>query len=383
MVRVADRRRIQQAHPPDRRRRFPHLAPPRRARHAPGRTRAGRRSLMESVDREMRCLKPDLKPRGRKKPSLRFALGLPAAHDGQEAHSLPFDTRADLPMTCARNARPHPIQRVNPMLCSIVCRHEHLASDWHMRWAPKLAGFDPTTFNPAFSYRKCWEWAAIMEALRERDMLRDGRLGLGFAVGTEPLPSAIAAHGVRVMATDLHADRVVDGWAETGQHAASLDALFRPDLIDRAAFDRLVTFQPADMRVLDGLPEGEFDFLWSSCSLEHLGTLEAGMDYVRRSTAFLKPGGVAVHTTEFNCSSLDATVSEGQSVVYRRRDIERLDASLRSQRCGLARPDFYAGDHPADLDYDVPPFMTTGRMHLKLEIDSYVSTSILLIVQKA
>ncbi len=269
------------------------------------------------------------------------------------------------------------------MLESIVCRHEHLASDWHMRWAPRLAGYNPTTFNPIFSYRKSWEWAAIMEALRERDMLRGGRRGLGFAVGGEPLPSAIAGHGAEVLATDLHAERVDGGWTTTGQHASSLEALYRPGLIDRAAFDRLVRFQPADMRTLDGLPESAFDFLWSSCSLEHLGDLEAGMDYVRRSTAFLKPGGVAVHTTEFNCSSLEDTISEGSAVVYRRQDIERLDVSLRALRCGLARPDFFAGDHPRDLDYDVPPFMTSGRMHLKLELDGFVATSILLIVQKA
>lgn len=269
------------------------------------------------------------------------------------------------------------------MLGSIVCRYEHLSSDWHMRWAPRLAGFDPQKLVPAFSYRKCWEWAAIMQALDERGMLRDGRRGLGFAVGSEPLPSAIAATGAEVLATDLHEDRVTGGWIGTGQHAASLDALHRTDLIRRADFDRLVSFQPADMRVLDGLSEEAFDFLWSSCSLEHLGSLEAGMDFVRRSTAFLKPGGVAIHTTEFNCSSLDQTLETGGDVIYRQKDIEALDASLRSIRCGLARPDFYCGDHRHDIDFDVAPYFQTGRMHLKLDIGGFVSTSILLVVQKA
>lgn len=269
------------------------------------------------------------------------------------------------------------------MLGTMVCRHEHLASGWHLRWAPTLAGFNPDVFNPLFSYRKSWEWAAIMEALRERDLLRAGRCGLGFAVGGEPLPSAIAARGADVLATDLHVERVQGGWVASGEHASSLEALYRPDLLERNVFDRLVRFQPADMRTLEGLPGNTFDFLWSSCSLEHLGTLEAGIEFIMRSAKLLKSGGTAVHTTEFNCSSLDKTITEGPSVIYRRQDIELLDARLRKEGCGIARPDFYAGDHPADLNFDILPYMTHGRMHLKLEIEGFVSTSMLIIVQRS
>ena len=42
-----------------------------------------------------------------------------------------------------------------------------------------------------------------------------------------------------------------------------------------------------------------FDFTWSSCALEHLGTLAAGADFVVAQMDCLRPGGVAVHTTEF------------------------------------------------------------------------------------
>ena len=42
-----------------------------------------------------------------------------------------------------------------------------------------------------------------------------------------------------------------------------------------------------------------FDFTWSSCALEHLGTLRAGADFVVEQMTCLRPGGVAVHTTEY------------------------------------------------------------------------------------
>ena len=43
---------------------------------------------------------------------------------------------------------------------------------------------------------------------------------------------------------------------------------------------------------------GRFDLVWSSCALEHLGTPQAGLDFIMRTLDLLEPGGLAVHTTE-------------------------------------------------------------------------------------
>jgi Methyltransferase domain len=139
------------------------------------------------------------------------------------------------------------------------------------------------------------------------------------------------------------------------------------------------------MRALQGsgLPRDAFDFIWSSCAFEHLGTLQTGLDFVVEAMSLLKPGGIAVHTTEFNVSSNDATVAEGWAVIYRRSDIERLDGQLRLVCCALEPVDFEAGRHRHDLQYDYPPYFQNGRKHIKLLLEGYVSTSVLLIAVKS
>jgi SAM-dependent methyltransferase len=213
-------------------------------------------------------------------------------------------------------------------------------------------------------------------------MLEAGRAGCGFAVGQEPLPAAFAAAGVQVLATDQPPQGEAMGWIATGQHASSLENVYFPNLIDRETFDSRVSFRPVDMRDLK-LPWDEtFDFIWSSCSIEHLGSLEAGWQFVLHSMDLLKPGGCAVHTTEFNVASDEETLTEGSSVIYRRKDIEDLERRLRREACGLARCDYYAGDSPHDLNFDYDPYFKNGRPHIKLMYESQLTTSFLLIIQK-
>ena len=271
------------------------------------------------------------------------------------------------------------------LLGSTVCRFEHFLSPWYHQWAAKL-GFPlvtPESEETGLTVaRKHWEWCAIAQALHERGMLEVGRSACGFAVGQEPLPSLFAAAGVQVLATDQPPQGEAEGWIATGQHASSLENVYFPDLIDRATFDSRVRFRPVDMRDLK-LPWNEtFDFIWSSCSIEHLGSLEAGWQFVLQSMDLLKPGGCAVHTTEFNVASNDDTLTGGSSVIYRRKDIEYLERRLRRDACGLARCDYYAWDSPHDLNFDHEPYFKNGRPHIKLLYQGHITTSFLLIIQK-
>ena len=275
------------------------------------------------------------------------------------------------------------------MLTSMVCKHEDFFTPWYRHWAEKLSqepvGYDPNRPDRVL-HRKLWEFNVIAQALSERGMLAPGKKGLGCAVGLEPLPSLFASMGAEILATDLPVEVTTPDtmdaatWAQTGQHATSLDALLVSSLIDADTFRSRVKFMPVDMRELRPLWGQTFDFIWSSCSIEHLGTLEAGMEFVRQATMLLNPGGVAVHTTEFNVSSNDDTLAEGPFVIYRRCDIEKLEYDMRKLRCALVRPDYFAGDHRLDIEFDRVPYKQTP--HIKLAFGGHVATSMALIIQK-
>jgi SAM-dependent methyltransferase len=284
-----------------------------------------------------------------------------------------------------------------PILRSGVCRFEHFQTDWYRAWAPlaepdrpfglPVVGVYRPELRPAgmpgpLYHRKSWEWCAAAQTLWERGKLAPGMRALGFAVGNEPMASIFASFGVEVEATDLDPNlgRSAD-WMTTNQHASSIEALYKPHIVDRPSFDSLIRFRYADMNGEWDFPEASYDFVWSCCSLEHLGSLMAGIVFVVRAARLLKPGGIAVHTTEYNVSSNGVTAETGPSVIYRRADIEEIDRVLRREGRCLATPDFDPGDHEFDRLYDVPPYyQIPGRQHVKLLIEGHVSTSFLLTV---
>ncbi len=227
-------------------------------------------------------------------------------------------------------------------------------------------------------HRKQWEFAFIAQALTERGMLAPGRRGLGFAVGKEPLPALFASHGCEIVATDLDAASAKSrGWVDTNQHAQQLGDLNDRGICPSDEFAERVSFRVVDMNSIPDDLTG-FDFVWSSCSFEHLGSISKGMRFIDRMTRCLKPGGVAVHTTEFNLSSNYLTLFWGQSVIFRRRDIEGMMVRLRRQghhvELSLDR-----GDGPADKIVDRWPY--TQLPHLKLRLRGFVSTSLGLIIE--
>jgi 2-polyprenyl-3-methyl-5-hydroxy-6-metoxy-1,4-benzoquinol methylase len=261
------------------------------------------------------------------------------------------------------------------MLISSFCTQASLLSpsmqEWQLRFKER----------PIHLHRKIWEWCFISEALAERGMLRPGMRGLGFAVGQEPLTAMFARMGASIVATDLFVERAEEsGWVETGQHADGMKALNDRGLCDEREFNRLVTFRFADMNNIGNEFDGQFDFIWSSCAFEHLGNLEKGLQFVQNAMRCLKPGGYAVHTTEFNMSSDTDTVTEGATVLYRKQDIEGLIAALRAQGHAIDI-DWTDGNGYADQTVDVPPYKQ--HVHLRMQIEQYVVTSIGLIIQKA
>ena len=229
-------------------------------------------------------------------------------------------------------------------------------------------------------HRKQWEFCFILQALEAADMLRDGRSALGFGVGMEPLPAVFAKNGVEVLATDLDMVQAQGkGWIETAQHARSTLDLNDRAICDQAQFDALVSFRDMDMNHIDPALYGKFDFCWSACAFEHLGSIAHGLDFVINSVKCLKPGGVAVHTTEFNCSSNSDTLDNASTVLFRKRDFVLLAQRLEKMGCEMEF-NFNLGEQPLDLFIDTPPYSVDD--HLKLQIQKWTVTSFGLIIHK-
>lgn len=262
----------------------------------------------------------------------------------------------------------------SPRLLCQACTREQVESPAFLYWAKRLHE------RPGGLHRKLWEWCFIVQALFERGMLAPGKKGLGFAVGTEQLAALFASTGCEVLATDLdRASAQEAGWVDTNQHAAEFAQLNAKGLCPPDEFAERVQFRNVDMRDIPQDLRG-YDFLWSSCALEHLGSLDLGIEFVEKAMACLRPGGVAVHTTELNCDSDVDTIETGGSVIYRKQDLLRLADRLRAKGHSIEPFDFDLGSTEADRHVDEPPYT---KMHLKLRLGPYASTSFGLIVTKS
>jgi SAM-dependent methyltransferase len=255
---------------------------------------------------------------------------------------------------------------------SELCKAMDFKAGWFKRWCTELGE------EPNF-HRKQWEFVYIMQALWERDCIRKHNKGLVFAVGTEPLPAMFAKYGVQILATDIMPERGIEkGW-DNGQLCFGVDDLNKRGICDETQFTELVSYRPVDMNEIPADLTG-FDFNWSSCSFEHLGTLDKGMAFLKNQLQTLKPGGWAVHTTEYNISSNDETQENNDTVIYRQRDIEKIAAMLRAEGHFVEELDFSIGGLPEDYMVDTEPHQQ--KVHVKLQVGKYVVTSIGLIIQK-
>ena len=238
--------------------------------------------------------------------------------------------------------------------------------------------------RPWIPHRKFWEFAYIAQALAERGRLGPGRCGLGLAVGSEPLPALFASLGCQIVATDQPPTRAASGWAQLGMHATGPEKLNRDGICPDVAFARLVSFRFLDMNTLAADLEG-FDFLWSSCAIEHLGSIERAIQHVRRAMRCLAPGGVAVHTTELNLTSDIRTIEERDTVILRERDLRRMAALLEEDGHRIGPLDF----EPEPCRTDLPPYDRAvyeawfNRLPcLRLRIGEFNATSFGFVVEK-
>lgn len=231
---------------------------------------------------------------------------------------------------------------------------------------------------PMFYNRKLWEWAFIVQSIEQLDLMRPGKAAVGFGCGNEAIPAMLASRGVDVLATD---QTISSGsqWAASGELMSGLDGLARDHLIDRSALSERVRTRHVDMNdVPDDL--GEFDIAWSSCVIEHLGSPARGLDFVLESLALLRPGGVAVHTTELELTRKAETADYGNCAVYRLEDLQDFAARVASAGYEASFNFHVAMESPHDrwISLVSAPGGTVLEDvdHLKLVIGDSVSTSV-------
>lgn len=252
-------------------------------------------------------------------------------------------------------------QEGNVMLRTKVCQY----SDWLEPWWPKQVAKIMDGKNHL--HMKLWEIASSMQALEERGMLASGKKGVGFAVGEEFNPSIYAGYGCDILATDL--EDKTGAWGETGQNGMCVESLYYEPHCSKTDFDRLVRFRQVDMRAIPEDLFGQFDFCWSICALEHIGSPQDGFDFVLNSLKCLKPGGVCFHTTHFNCSSRTEGHYYPGTNYYCQTDFEQLEEMLKT-----------AGYQFEPFDYEIQPHNNnTGNIHL-LEQMGFVQTAFRIIV---
>lgn len=254
-----------------------------------------------------------------------------------------------------------------------MCRQDSFSQPYFSYWTTRLG-------ESLRYHRKLWEFVFICQVLWERGLLREGMRGLGFGVGREPLTALFASEGVRVTATDLAFHGAVDlGWTTTNQHADGKEVLRKSGICADDVFETNVEFRECDMNAVPDDLRG-YDFCWSACALEHLGSIEKGLAFIERSVECLSPGGWAVHTTEFNISSNTGTVDDMETVLFRRRDFERLAERLSANGHHVVPINWDPGHEVLDRFIDLAPYKE--QPHLKLALSGFAATSIGIIIRR-
>lgn len=177
--------------------------------------------------------------------------------------------------------------RGTPPALNTVCRTTHaLDPEWRR-------GCDDLGFlaDRAHFHRKIWEFSHALYGLRRLRRLAPDAEALGVGAGHEEVIYFLANRLKLVVATDLYEDGFLggEGQADVLEHPAKYAPFpYREDHLQVRRMNGLA---------LDA-PDGRFDIVFCLSSIEHFGRLDDKARALGEMFRVLKPGGVAVVTTE-------------------------------------------------------------------------------------
>ena len=188
--------------------------------------------------------------------------------------------------------------------------------------------------EPRF-HTKQWEWAQILEA--RRLYADSARTLVGLGTGTELILPVLARDAEQIIATDLYESP--GAWKHTAGR--------RPDEV----FPELdnLRVHSMDMRKID-LPPESADFVWSLCSIEHVGHIEEILDALRQAGRLLKPGGLMAITTEYAFSERSLYVPRIPSGNFFYLDQQKIRRMFTDTGLHLVEPiDLRLSTHPMNV----------------------------------
>lgn len=245
-------------------------------------------------------------------------------------------------------------------------------------------------------HRKQWEFFVISREILKHFNTIEGKNGLGFAVGQEILLEYFVKKGAKIIGTDLDINNAnASDWKNTNQHLSNFNLR---GIVDKNIFDNSFTMDYVDM---NNIPKkylnSKFDFIWSSCALEHLGSIKNGLDFIKNSLGCLKSGGIAVHTTEYNLLSETEHCDHKYSSIYSKHDLLTLKNELELLGYKVLPINFNRENNPINNYVDTPNYCDgksvklceeimknpQNKCHINLLIHNrYVSTSIYIVIIK-
>jgi hypothetical protein len=230
--------------------------------------------------------------------------------------------------------------------------------------------------EPIRFHRKQWELVYVIRMLELKNLVNNNSTGISFGSGVGCEIKALANKGCKIIVTDLNEGEAKNlGWVDTNQHTKNLEA-FKDnrfdnyDYINNLTIDNNVDMNNIPKKYL----EGQFDFAISVCALEHLGSLQKGLDFIINSIKCVKIGGIVVHTTEFNLNSLyndydGKTIEHRLTSVYRAQDLKKLREEVEKMGNKMYCMDYTYVDGLYDKYIDLPPYPgNDNNKHLRAEL---------------
>jgi hypothetical protein len=273
-----------------------------------------------------------------------------------------------------------PISLLRPPLSDIPWRFEAPTLDTPVSQLCTAAQFDEPAAQEIMKamgmarrlHRSNWQQLYVVSVLATLGCIAKGRSAIGLGTTRQRIAALLASRGLEVMAMGRPGATAPEE-ARGGYH------LFFPEVVRLADFELLVHFAEQDLKEPDLDLGGPYDICWSCDVAQHMGHMDEVLGLVESSLNLLKPGGVAVHTLDFNIGSDTDTIEGNDLTVPRRRDIEVLVQRLVRAGHEVLPVNLHPGHDFADGVVDLRPY---SLPHLKVQMGDHVVTSLGLAIRR-